>query len=154
MARKKTATPPNPVGRPTKYTPETIKAVTDAIGAGMSIEDSCVYADIAKETFYTWKIDYPEFSDAVKKAEINGKLRRILRIDKAGKDGHWQADAWYLERKFPEEYGRKLTLNISPEHAALLQLAGLTIVEAWKNLMEAIAQEVYESSNTSDLTDE
>ncbi len=154
MSRKKTDKPPNPVGRPTKYTPETIKAVTDAIGAGMSIEDSCIYADIGKETFYGWKVEFPEFADAVKKAEINGKLRRILRIDKAGKEGHWQADAWYLERKFPDEYGRKLTLNISPEHAALLQLAGLTIAEAWKNLMEAIAEDIYADSNPGDESDQ
>lgn len=152
MTRKKRDNP-NPIGRPTKYTPETIKAVTDAIGAGMSIEDACIYADISKDSFYTWKAEYPDFSDAVKKAEINGKLRRILRIDKAGKEGHWQADAWYLERKFPEEYGRKLTLNISPEHAALLQLAGLTISEAWKHLMEAIAEDIYADSNPGDESD-
>lgn len=137
-------------GRPTKYTTKLAKQILAAISAGANIEDACQHAGIHKDTFYEWKKAQAGFSDAVRRAEIDGKIRRLSRIDKAGRAGHWQADAWYLERKFPDEYGRKLTLQISPEHAALLQMAGLTMQEAWKNLMEAIAQEVYEDSDSGD----
>jgi hypothetical protein len=141
------------LGRPTKYNLKIAKKILTTISAGANIEDACQHAGIHKDTFYEWKKVQPGFSDAVRRAEIDGKIRRLARIDKAGRAGHWQADAWYLERKFPDEYGRKLTLQISPEHAALLQLAGLTIGEAWKNLMEAIAEDIYADSNPGDESD-
>jgi hypothetical protein len=32
---------------------------------------------------------------------------RVLRIKKAGEKGVWTADAWWLERQLPEDFGQK-----------------------------------------------
>lgn len=151
MARRQRAVEAKEVGRPTKYTPETFKNLVDALGTGMTVEDACLYADIGKSTYYDWLVAYPEFSDAIKTAEVKAKMRRILRIEQAARNGAWQADAWYLERKYPEEFGRKLTLQVSPEDAAILKRFGFTLEQAWKMLVQELAQDLY--SNQDEVID-
>lgn len=131
------------VGRPTKLTREMVKTITDAMGTGMNVEDTCLYAGIGKSTFYEWIAEFPEFADAIKTAEVKAKMRRILRIEQAARNGAWQADAWYLERKYPEEFGKRMTLSISPEDAALIKRLGFTLESAWKLLIQELAQDMF-----------
>lgn len=80
---------------------------------------------------------YAAFADAIKKAESADEARRILRINQAGQGGtvvsettithpdgrverevkrtnpQWQADAWHLERKYPDRYGRRLQADFT-----------------------------------------
>ena len=51
---------------------------------------------------------YVEFLEAVKKAEAEAEALRVSRISKAGKEGNWQADAWYLERRYPDRWGKRV----------------------------------------------
>jgi hypothetical protein len=77
------------------------------------------------------------FVAAVKKAEAQDEARRLLRINQAGQGGtivsettitypdgrverevkrtspQWQADAWHLERKYPDRYGRRLQADLT-----------------------------------------
>jgi hypothetical protein len=69
------------MARPSKYTPEVVKRVTDAIKLGATYELAAAYAGIAESTFYDWQAKKPEFSEQVKAA-------------------------WKLERRYPEMYGR------------------------------------------------
>lgn len=93
-------------GRKTKYTPEIVERLTYAIGLGLAHRLACDYAGIDPSTFYDWMKTKPEFSHAVKRAEGEGAVERLKRIKVAGENGIWQADAWWLERHYPEEYGR------------------------------------------------
>ncbi len=151
MARKSHPQSDKAVGRPTKYSKEKLDKIVQGIGSGLTVEDTCLYADIHKSTYYDWLLTYSEFSDAVKTAEVKGKMRRILRIELAAQNGAWQADAWYLERKYPEEFGRKLTLQVSPEDAAILKRFGFTLEQAWKMLVQELAQDLY--SNQDEVID-
>lgn len=56
-----------------------------------------------------------EFRDAVQEAEADAKVGALARIQKAGREGTWQADAWYLERKYPREFGRRIHEVSGPE---------------------------------------
>jgi hypothetical protein len=49
---------------------------------------------------------YAGFVAAVEKAEAAGVEERLSRIRKAAKAGAWQADAWLLERRYAQAYGR------------------------------------------------
>ena len=49
---------------------------------------------------------YSEFSEAVKKAEAAAELRAVSGIVAAGRR-NWTAFAWYLERKYPDRWGRR-----------------------------------------------
>ncbi len=101
------------MGRRTKLTPETTKKLTDAIRQGATYEHACNYAGIHYGTFCEWRTlgesgrkVYSEFSDAIKKAEGDATIKWLAIIDRSATGGNWQAAAWKLERRYPEDYGR------------------------------------------------
>jgi hypothetical protein len=122
-------------GRATKYTPETIKAIIDVIRVGGSDTDACLMAGVSQETFYTWMKTKLEFSEQVTGARAQGKIERIARIRKHGaKD--WRADAWYLERRYPEEYAQQLIIKVTPEQKKVLDRFGKTASEVFEELIQ------------------
>lgn len=94
------------MARKTKYTPEVVKKLTDAIKLGATYELASGYAGVSPATLYEWLKKKPEFLEAVKDAEGAGAVGWLARIEQAAKDGTWQAAAWKLERRYPQEYGR------------------------------------------------
>lgn len=99
-AAKKTA------GRKTKYTPATLGLIEHALKLGATHKIACGYAGISHETFYDWINTKPEFSELVKNAEAVGGIEWLKKIEEASDKGQWQAAAWKLERRYPNEYGR------------------------------------------------
>lgn len=100
-------------GAPSKFTPETVKMVCNALAAGNTRRASCRYAGISHETFYQWLKDQPDFSDAVEKAEADAEVRHVANIAKAANDGTWTASAWWLERRQPADWGRKDRIDLN-----------------------------------------
>lgn len=97
-----------PAGRKSKYTPEVVERITQAIRNGMTYELACQYAGISHETFYRWMNEKAEFSAAVKEAEGAGAMTWLEAIQKAADRGEWTAAAWKLERRYPQLYGRRV----------------------------------------------
>lgn len=95
-----------PAGRPTKYQPETVAKITNAIAVGATLTHACSYAGIDLDTLSNWRKKYSEFSDAIKEAEGKAVVGWLAKIEKAANDGNWTAAAWKLERRYPHEYGR------------------------------------------------
>jgi len=73
------------------------------IQEGNFYEDAYALAGIPESTFYEWKKNHPEFLEAIKKADIICKSLHIKNIKKHS-DKQWQASAWYLERRYPNEF--------------------------------------------------
>jgi hypothetical protein len=89
-----------------KYTPEACKTIIDAIKLGETYKGAAMAAGISERTFYEWREPHPRFSQAIIKATSDMRRANIAYIaDKAPK--HWQAAAWLLERRFPDEFGRR-----------------------------------------------
>ena len=44
--------------------------------------------------------------------DLNAIVRNLFNIQNASNNGTWQASAWLLERKYPDKYGKKDTVNI------------------------------------------
>ena len=85
-----------------KYSPEKITEICRNLEQGMTQKDSAALSDISDETFHQW-MKKTEFSDAVKKAALKCTQRNIAIIQKAAITT-WQAAAWWLERRLPEQY--------------------------------------------------
>lgn len=80
--------------------------------AGINDKDIAAYIGVSPCTFSVW-INNPKtenqskLSKALKKAEAEAKALALSKIQEAGfKKNNWQALAWWLERKFPDEFGR------------------------------------------------
>ncbi len=109
------------MARQSKLTPETQKKIVDAIAEGNYLETASAIGGITYATLNNWMNKgssalsgaYFEFFDAVKKAEAEAEALRISRISKAGQAGNWQADAWYLERRYPERWGKRIQQEVT-----------------------------------------
>jgi hypothetical protein len=61
----------HPGGRPTKYKPEYAEQVFKLCLLGATDAEIADFFEVAESTVYLWKLEYPEFSEAIK----NGKLK-------------------------------------------------------------------------------
>lgn len=97
--------------RPTKKTPERIAAILKALRAGNTRAASARFAEIHRDTLHDWMQTDPSFSDAVEKAEADAEVRFVTRIATAAEET-WQAAAWWLERRRPDDYRQQQTQHI------------------------------------------
>ena len=113
------------MARRTKLTPETKEDIVKALRAGNSRRDSALYAGISETTFYSWMARgregeplYSEFLEAVEKAEAQSVVRNVAIIQRAAEET-WQAAAWWLERKRPDDWGRRQRMDIGADKEEL-----------------------------------
>jgi hypothetical protein len=99
------------VARPTKYTPELVERICDALRKGTTRANAGTYAGIDHATFCRYLHRHCEFREAVEKAEADAQLGHEAIIRKAATDGTWTASAWWLERRRHADYGRKLDIG-------------------------------------------
>ncbi len=110
-----------PIGRPSKFTPERRASIIDAISHRIPYEMAAEANGISVETLYDWlrtaksqrdegiTSDYTIFSEALKRAEMT-KVREHTEII-AARPERWQADAWLLERRWYKYFGPNAQLN-------------------------------------------
>lgn len=144
-------------GRRTKYTPDTVDAICKAIREGSTQHDAAVMAGVSTATFHEWYNGKPEFMEAIEKAHADFKQKNVtairaagIRVDKSGAlAGSWQANAWLLERKYPEEFGQRMTLKLDPEQYEVLKRHGLTPRQAMEQLINALDEDKVEADATA-----
>jgi transposase len=100
--------------RPDFMKPEVRKAILDAVSIGCTFHHAAARAKVTKQTFREWRRrgeagapgdeDYIKFVEELRYAEGEGVYAAMIRV-RAGKPG-WQASAWMLERRYPQDYGR------------------------------------------------
>jgi hypothetical protein len=114
------------VGRPTKYTAATIKKITDALKAGNTRTAAVGAAGIDYTTFCDWLRDYPQFSQAVIRAEHEAEAGYVEVLKKAAANGDWRAAESWLKRRRREDWGDNVAIDVDAEVARTLsQLAAL-----------------------------
>lgn len=96
----------------TKCTPERVNIFVEAFKQGMSITQACTLAGVDRQTYYNWtkrgeagEEPYSSFSTAIKGATayLESSMLEIIHAHAVDK---WQAAAWVLERRLPEEWSR------------------------------------------------
>lgn len=97
--------------RKTKATPKTIAIILDAISQGLTQREASVLAGISEDTFSLWKRKDSDFSEQIRQKEIECKLYHIKNIKKASEKS-WTASAWWLERKYKDEFSRNSKLDL------------------------------------------
>ena len=92
-------------GRKSKDTPENRQTIINAVEQGVPYRHACAMAGLSEDTFARMREKSAEFAEAIKAAEGRAVAGRLARIRMAEND-HWQAAAWWLERKYPQEFGK------------------------------------------------
>ena len=63
-----------------------------------------------------------KFYQSIKKAEAKAVARNVALIQRAAQEGNWQAAAWWLERKFPAEWGKRDKLDIGADDGLRIEI--------------------------------
>jgi transposase len=121
------------MGRPAKLTPERQAKIVQAIRLGNTRECAAKWAGVGRSTLLLWlargrkereRLEQPgarkrrseriylDLLAAVEKAEADAEAAMVGHITKAVRDGQWTAAAWWLERRYPEKWGRKDRLSV------------------------------------------
>lgn len=100
------------MGRPTKLDDITAERIAEAISAGQTWKLAAQYAGISERTLHDWRErgeegdePYASFLQRLKRAEGVAALESIREIRTGALQ--WQARAWFLERRFPEEWAKR-----------------------------------------------
>ena len=92
-------------GRPSKYTQELAANICRDLEVGNMRRAVAAANGIAMSTLSLWIDTMPEFSEQLRKSEAVPEYRCVIKI-MMGKPG-WQAAAWWLERKWHQDWGRR-----------------------------------------------
>lgn len=120
------------IGRKTKLTEKMIEEIAKHIELGMINKDVAQLVGISETTFYNWMNEgenskddnniFRKFYLKVKEAEAKAIKRNLAIIQRAANEGNWQAAAWFLERKRPEDWGRKDRVNINADDGIIIKV--------------------------------
>jgi len=125
-------------GRKDKLTPEVQQKLIEAIKEGNYYEAACAYAGISYQTFLNWlergkrekSGKFFEFFEAVTRAEAEAE-RKIVKMWIEAIPEDWRAARDFLERRYPDRWGKKDHLNLSGDVGVKI-----TIVKAKKRKKE------------------
>lgn len=114
---------PRGKGRPSKITPELTERVCELIEKGLPYTLVCEAVGINESTFYDWikkgeigKKGYTDFSERVSKSKANYALICLERVNKYADNGSAFCATWLLERRFPNEFGRRESIDIKSKN--------------------------------------
>jgi hypothetical protein len=105
------------MARPLKLTPVIQDRICAAIATGAVYRLAAAYGGVDYDTFRRWmkRAQAPRapalfrgFYEAVKNAEATATVGWLAVIERAARDGTWQAAAWKLERRYPQDWGRRI----------------------------------------------
>ena len=104
------------IGRPSKLNEIVIATLEKAYSVGMTTKLSCEYAGLSTSTFFTWM--------QRGKYEEGTIYANLALIQKAAKEGTWQASAWLLERKhgYQKQQDPLVEVNIDSRQISVNQL--------------------------------
>src|SRR3990167_8796433 len=112
------------IGHPSHLeNPDILQLLLAAVSDGVSYESACKSAGIAPRTIYNWKTraeaGYERailFVQALEKTEADVERKAVRNTLKAGeKEAFWAANMTYLERRYPERWGRRQDEGSTPK---------------------------------------
>jgi hypothetical protein len=114
------------MARPTKMTPGIQELILRALRAGNTETNAAAYAGVAYDTYRVCKRRDQEFSAAIEKAQADAEAEAVAHVRNV-MPTTWQAAAWWLERRRPQDYGRvdRLELALRGEAEELADALGL-----------------------------
>ena len=116
---------------PTALTPEVRKALRRAASNGETDERCAEYAGIDAATIYRWRQQSaagtaaPEVDLVVREIKLAqyGVRQDMQERIKLASWTDWKAAAWWLERKFPDEFARRQVLHVHGQQTVEEQAA-------------------------------
>jgi len=107
------------------FTPERAVEMLNYFAIGGLKKDVCEASGISRQTLHNWEEqakskdrsteEIRAFVNQMGRKRAMRRIEALARIQRAGMEGVWQAEAWYLERSDPENWRQRNT--VIPENA-------------------------------------
>lgn len=101
-----------------ELTPALIDRVCEFIRRGNYTQVAAAANGISTSRFYEWLQKYEDFRDAIEKASGEAE-DEALGLVRSGHPEKWAPNAWYLERKHPDRWGRRALVVADAEKRKL-----------------------------------
>lgn len=96
-----------PVSDKTLLTKDVTSDLRDKILRGLTEEQACELVGVSYSTYSQWLIKYPLFKEFIRRVKAEVEFDALEHIKDAMSGGTWSAAAWFLERKWPQRYGKR-----------------------------------------------
>lgn len=138
------------MARPSNYSEEVVEKITSALEAGNTRKAASQFGGISDDTFGRWLKRYADFAAAVARAEARWEVRCVSLIQKAASEREvvvkkiktlpggvtieevrisreidWQAAAWLLERRRPEDWQRRDKVDVDASMNTAGEIVGI-----------------------------
>ena len=115
-----------------KFNEKTIEIILKARKSGLNQKECAEVAGINEATLYKWlnkgkKAKRGKYSDFYNDFQMAKNKNKLFHLKKIHEAEAWTASAWYLERVYPEEFGRKDRVDL--KHKAQVEVSK-TVKEA------------------------
>jgi transposase len=156
--RSKPRTPRKRRGPAPGITDELTARICSAIVVGATLDAAAAANGVPHRTFFDWLARgraegaipvYRDFADQIEQALGRMQLQKLGLIDKATTK-EWTAAAWILERRFPDQFGRRTRIDgqvqvqaivASPEWIGLRDRV-LAALQPYPDALEAVLKAV------------
>lgn len=119
------------MSKPHKLDKRRRQRVVEAVSAGLTREQQAAYAGCARSTLQDaiarGRADsrgiWHDWVAELEEAEARAIVANIALIQRSARDGTWQAAAWLLERRYPQQFGRYVRTENRTEHRGSITTA-------------------------------
>ena len=102
------------MARPSKCTPEVVAKICEALKLGVSWAAAAAHAGLTERCVMEWKArglegeaPFDQFLQEATRARESAEVRMAAIVMKAAQEGNASAAQWWLERRRPENWGRR-----------------------------------------------
>jgi transposase len=128
------------MARPSKLTPEIQQRIGDNIALGLTYRLAAESVGITYKTLNEWNQKgqteksgkYYQFAQHIKKCNADGARKLLERLNEAAKAGDTRICMWVLERRFSEDFGRKVYKKTNVVSENLNQNVEIVVTETDK----------------------
>ncbi len=100
-----------PIDERSLLTKDVADDLRDKILRGLTEEQACELAGVNYGTYTQWLVRYPLFKEFIRRVKAQVEYDALEYIRDAMSGGTWSAAAWFLERKYPQRYGKRDVLK-------------------------------------------
>ena len=100
-----------PIDDRTMLTKDVADDLRNKILRGLKEEQACELVGVSYSTYSQWLTKYPQFKEFIRRVKAQVEFDALEHVQDAMSGGTWSAAAWFLERKFPQRYGKRDVLK-------------------------------------------
>ena len=128
--------------KPTKAQSKVREDLIENLRTGMTIEAACLLAGIGRTTYYRWLDEDEKWADECKSAVRFAEAVLLERVKQLAMDKmDWRAFAWILEKRFPDDYGKRQELKVESTQSSDGTAEVLAMLEQVKEMKHSTPSE-------------